>query len=161
MQTNNYNGIVSRAEADALKELIFNRVRQRTEALAKNAQNQYMDSMKDEIMDLARNSFNNPNNPFTIKSQNDINKTNKTQAEKGTEVGFKQKLTEERINEIIKQRNESSNGTIIQSERLDLIKNAGMEFKSSQQFTGALQFLNAQAGINMADKSKAKFDTLA
>lgn len=160
MQTYNYNGIVSRGEAEALKELIFNRVRQRAEALAKDTQNQYTSSFKEEIMDIARASFNNPNNPFAIKTETKQNNDKGYQAEKA-EIGFKQKTTEEKIQEIIKQKNESSNGQIIQSERLDLMKNAGIDFKTNQQFTGALEFLNAQAGIYMAGKHKTSFEALA
>lgn len=160
MQTYNYNGIVSGAEREALKEMIFNRVRQRSEALAKDAQNKYTSSFKEEIMDIARNSFNTPGNPFAVKDESAKPKE-QPQAEKGTEIGFKQKASEEEIKEIIRQKNEASNGTIIQSERLDLMKNAGIDFKTNQQFMGALEFLNAQAGINMAGKKKTTFDTLA
>ncbi len=160
MQNYNYNAIVSRNEAEALKEMIFNRIRQRAEAMAKDAQNNYTTSFKEEIMDIARSSVEVQRNPFNtqIKEQ----KTNNVHSsEQKQEVGFKQKVSENNIKEIIRQKNEIVRENAAQNEIAGVMNKAGEEFGNSKNFVGALKFLNAQAGVNMANKHKTSFEAIA
>ena len=154
-----YTGIVSRAETEALKEHIFNRARQRAEALAKDTQDSYTSSFRYEVMNIARESFNAPGNPFAQPTQ----KVNDIPAKQETEedIGFKQKLNEDSIKEIIKYKNDMVKASIAQKEISGVMNHANTEFVNSQKFMGALDFLNSQAGIYMASQNKAKFDTLA
>ena len=170
MQSYSYRGIVSKAETEALKELIFNRARQRAEALAKDTQEQYTSSFRDELMDIARNSFNAPNNPFTQKTEpvqqtESLPKINRehdnVKNNKLNDIGFKQKTNEESIKEIIKFKNDLAREAISQKEIAGVMNRASAGFENSQKFMGALDFLNSQAGIYMASQRKAKFDALA
>lgn len=161
MQSYGYTGIVSKAETEALKELIFNRARQRAEALAKDAQTQYTSSFREELMDIARSSFNAPGNPFTEKNESVKNEPVVKGKEAAGAIGFKQKTNEENIKEIIKFRNENARQSAAQSEISGVMYQAGTEFENSQKFMGALEFLNSQAGIYMASQKKARFDTIA
>ena len=155
MQNYNYNkAIVSKAETEALKEMIFKRARQRAEALAQETQKQYTSSFKDEIMDIARSSFDAPGNPFAQ------NKT-ETKTEKHNNIGFKQKQTDKEIKKIIQSKNDITKELTSQEEITRVMKAAATEFENTKQFVGALNFLNAQAGINLADRRKARFEIIA
>jgi len=161
MQNYNYNGaIVSKAETEALKEMIFNRARQRAAALAQETQNQYTSSFKDEIMDIARSSFNTPGNPFAQKVSEAGNKENNKTA-KQSQIGFEQKQTDKEINQIIKSKNELAKEIVTQKEIARVMQRATTEFEQTKQFVGALNFLNAQAGINIAGRKKANFEIIA
>lgn len=161
MQNYNYNkAIVSNAETEALKEMIFNRARQRAAALAEETQNQYTSSFKDEIMDIARSSFGAPGNPFAQKAIK-IHDENNNKHEKQTQIGFEQKQNEKDINKIIKSKSDLTKEIISQKEIAHVMQRAATEFEQTKQFVGALNFLNAQAGISLADSKKAKFEALA
>jgi len=167
MSSYSYTGIVSKAETEALKELIFNRARQRAENLAKDTQEKYTSSFREDIMDIARNSFNSPGNPFAQKTElvhNENQKVRENQPqvkERHNDIGFKQRTTENNIKEIIKFRNDLSKEKIANNEISGIMQQAGAEFTTSKNFTGALEFLNSQASIYMAGERKAKFDTIA
>ena len=47
-----YNSIVSASEAEALKEMIFKRARERAEAMTKDVDSTYTTSIKNDIKDL-------------------------------------------------------------------------------------------------------------
>lgn len=160
MQNYNYGVIVSRTEVEALKELIFNRARQRAEAMAKDAQDKYTSSFREEIMDIARDSFNSSGNPFSQKIEPKKEEVS-TKVEKDPQIGFEQKVNSETIKQMIKARNEASRASVSQNAVASVMDNAGSEFQNTQKFTGALEFLNSQAGIYMASQRKARFDKLA
>ena len=65
----NYNSIVSRHEAEALKEMIFKRARERAESLANDVQEEYTTSAQNDVMEIARNSFVASKNPFSFASE--------------------------------------------------------------------------------------------
>ena len=160
MKNYDYKSIVSKAEAEALKEMIFNRVRQRAEALNEETQDKYTTSFREDLMDVARNSFNSPENPFSQRiERRQIN--NSETVTKQPEIGFKQRTIPENIKDVIKQKNEIVNEALSHKEVTGVMDYAGADFKNTQQFVGALQFLNSQAGIYMANKNKASFETLA
>ena len=161
MQNYNYSrSIVSPAEIEALREVIFERVRKRAESLAKDTQDKYTSSFKEELMDVARKSFDNPANPFMVITETEKPVESKL-PEKQEEIGFKQKVTKENVKEIIKQKEDIVRQKIAQNEVASAMNIAGTDFENTQKLTGALQFLNAQAGIYMANKRKASFEALA
>jgi len=160
MQSYDSKSIVSKTEAQALKELIFNRARQRAEALSNDTQNKYTDSFRNELMDIARKSFNTPENPFARKIE-ETKKTEVVKSQPQQQIGFKQKTSEENIKEIIKLKNEIARESIIHKEIAEVMDNNGSDFAKRKNFTGALDFLNAQAGIYMAGKNKTSFEAIA
>ena len=63
-----HESIVSAQESQALKEMIFNRARERAAALASDVQESYTTNMQADVMDIARNSFRANKNPFSLDS---------------------------------------------------------------------------------------------
>ena len=64
-----FRSTVSSQEAEALKEMIFKRIKERAQALNENIQNNFTTTLQNEIMDLARNSLVSSKNPFIIKEE--------------------------------------------------------------------------------------------
>lgn len=158
MQSYESKMIVSQSEVLALKELIFNRARQRAEALADDTKTKYTASFRDEVMDIARKSFDTNNNPF---AQNQKKSTAINNVEKQESVGFKQKTSAENIKKIIKAKSELVNEKIANREISGIMDDAGAEHIRTRNFTGALDFLNTQAVIKLADKNKSSFEAIA
>jgi len=160
MYNYDYKNIVSKTESEALKELIFNRARQRAEAMAQNAQNEYKNSFREELMDVARSSFSSPGNPFGVNST--LGEKSQTASSKETkQVGFTQKKSSNEIKEIIKAKNTSTSEYIAQNEIYGIMNGASADFEKSKNFTGALNFLNAHARIALAGRQKPSFEMLA
>ena len=160
MYSYNRKSIVSNSEIQALKEVIFERARQRAEAMANSAQNQYTSSFKAEIMEIARNSFNSPSNPFAQNLAQPIKNDPATEAK--PKIGFPERKIPENIkNKIIESKNAEIKESISRDEVLSIMNKTGTDFGNRKNFVGALKFLNAQAGIYMAGQNKAKFDRLA
>ena len=88
--TNLHNYIVSTSEAEALKEMIFKRARERAESFNHEVNDNYTTSMQNDVMDLARNSFVANKNPFSqIK---ELEK--KEEISQEDEIGFAQRRNE-------------------------------------------------------------------
>ena len=68
MNTYTSKSTVDRKEAEALKEMIFNRVRARAEAMNNEVQASYVDNVHNELMDSARVSFEATKNPFSLSA---------------------------------------------------------------------------------------------
>ena len=148
-----FNSIINKNEADALKEMIFKRARERAQTLNEDVQA--------DVMDLARDSFVSDNNPFSrivnnsenqdvnpqdskpIPPEKQENKNNEFQHKK--EVILKQNKINEQIstaaiqNNMIEARNALSNKT---------------------SFMGALNFLNSQAAISLIKTRSDKFEMI-
>lgn len=151
------NSYVNRQEAEALKEMIFKRARERAGAMTSDVQA--------EVMDIARESFVRSNNPFSQIIE-------KTVAEKpeqveqpevkpsalhefveaaetaAEEVGFPQKpifTAGANQNRIIQEQMTASQvqNTMIEARE-------GLSNKKS--FMGALSFLNSQAAASLLNK---------
>lgn len=160
MPSYDYRSIVSRNEVEALREVIFNRARQRAEAMANQVQTEYKNSFREEMMDIARNSFNAPGNPFGNKI-NALKEEPVQQAQKTEQIGFEQHTSEEKIQEIIKSRSESSDKVLSQNEVYSVMNSAGTEFEKSKGFMGALDFLNSQASLSLMSSRKPNFEMIA
>lgn len=150
MSNYKFDSIVSRSEADALKEMIFKRARERAEALAEDINTSYTSSVKNELMDIARDSFVSSKNPFAVKEEK------KPEEPENKEIGFPQRKIEE-IKSQINYRTKDIAGKEVDS----AMRDAGVDFRKKQSFIGALDFLNSQATIALINKRGKSFEALA
>lgn len=156
MNTNYKSAIVNQQEVNTLKNIIFSRVRERTDSLVNEEHG--------EVMDLARNSFVSENNPFSaiIKRTEESfrsaaeNKTN-TAGQDDTqtdEIGFSVKHVASQL----------SNQNRIISEQIAAatINNTMYEAReglsSKKSFMGALNFLNSQAAVSLIKTRADRFE---
>lgn len=158
MSVSNFNSIVSAKEAENLKEMIFNRARERAKALADEVQSSYTDSVQADIMDLARNSFVLNKNPFVEAAKPTVSDE---KPKKEEEIGFSQR----KLNNIklqIADSNKSVSADIANKEIEWTMNGARNEFVNKSTFTGALEFLNSQATIALVNKCHGKtFNAIA
>jgi len=168
MNNYSYKSIVSNTEAEALKEMIFKRARERAEALNEETQTSYTSAVHADIMDLARNSLIKEKNPFIIDVEpQKENIVEKTQEEKEIEpktetpqIGFSQRKIGEIKSRITNNRiasTESLAGAEVQSTMIE----ARECLYKKQSFVGALEFLNSQATITLIKNKGEKFEALA
>ena len=155
-----FDSIVNRQEAEALKEMIFKRVRERSDSMNEEVQQ--------DIMDIARDSFVSKNNPFSQIVENtqaataststsiDDSKTD-NQVGEAEEIGFSLRAAKSQV---------SSQSRLIKEQLADAeIKNnmlsAREALSKKQSFMGALNFLNAQAAVSLIRTRADKFEILA
>lgn len=162
MNTQSYDSIVQKSEIDALKEVIFNRVRERAAALNQSVQENYTSTVQNDVMDLARNSFKSNNNPF-MKKDKVINNTNTINIENSA----KEKIIEEsrkraeEIKEMIQRRNEAAKTEYFVQAMEENMANAKIDYNKKHSFIGALDFLNSQASIALVQKKGKAFEATA
>lgn len=157
MSTYNFNSTVSSQEADALKEMIFKRARERAQALVQDVQENYTTGMQNDIMDLARDSFNIAKNPF---SENDRAVENKDTETNSREIGFAKRQVNG-IKAQIETTNKITRTDIAGKEIENAMNVAREDFDRKKSFTGALDFLNSQATIALIKNKGQKFEALA
>ena len=153
----NYDSIVSKNEADALKEMIFKRARERAAALNEETQSSYTTSFKNEIMDIARQSFVAERNPFSVQE-----KPNAEEKEDNTPE--KVKLAKQHAEEIktkINSLNKIADENIANDSVRESMNDARESLKKNTGFMGALDFLNSQATISLVYKKGSKFNAVA
>ena len=155
-----FNSYVNRKEAEALKEMIFRRARERAESMTSDVQA--------DVMSVARESFVSNNNPFsqilqttaeapaqapevvkpeekTTSALHEFVEAAEAQAE---EVGFPQKSLHTGAvhqNRVIQ---EQASAREIQNTMMEA--RDGLTNKKS--FMGALSFLNSQAAVSLLNK---------
>ena len=142
--------IVSDSEQDALKEMIFKRVRERAQAMNEDVQNSYTKSTQNEVMNLARESLSVKQNPFAEKKDD----------KKKFEFDYIQKQLKE-IKTQIAQSQVNSNSDIKSKEIESTMAEARANKSNKTSFTGALDFLNSQASIALIKNKGQKFEALA
>ena len=158
-----FDSIVTRKEADALKDMIFKRVRERSQAMT--------DDVQADIMAVARESFVNSNNPFSKlinkeESQEKLVKSEKTETkaaepnqkteEKSSDIGFPKREEVTRAatqNKIIKEQITNSQ---IQNNMIE----ARQELSNRKSFMGALEFLNSRAAVSLMRTRADKFEVV-
>jgi len=162
MSTLSFRSTVSTQEAEALKEMIFKRVRERAENLTEETKKSYTQDTKFDVMNLARDSFVAKKNPFSLQTEEDLKnkETSKIIDERDKEIGFVQRDIKE-VKVQLSQRNNSFNTQISENEKNAIMNNAHLEFNKTGQFTGALEFLNSQATIGLIKNNVKHFDTIA
>ena len=154
MSNYKFDSIVNRQEADALKEMIFKRVRERAESITQEAQESYTSAIKNDVMDLARDTFVAKKNPFSMNTEQEV------EAPRKVEVGFSQRRVEE-VKTQIHYRNKVTSEDIVNNEIEGAMADARSEFENKTSFIGALNFLNSQASITLVNKHGKKFEALA
>ena len=160
------NSYVNRQEAEALKEMIFKRARERANAMTGDVQA--------DVMNIARESFVSKNNPFSQI----INQTAETPAKQETQENAKQEETAaSKLHEFINSVEENSekvgftqknlfagidgqNRLIKEQMTASQIQNnmieARQELSNKKSFMGALEFLNSQAAASLLNKRGGK-----
>ena len=134
------NSVVNQNEADALKEMIFKRVRERTQSVT--------DDVQADVMELARDSFVSGNNPFAkIADNSGIQATQTKTFPKEPAVRIRQSSTE-------------INRQIASSAVRNNMLEAREALSSKQSFMGALNFLNSQAAISLMRTRSDKFEVV-
>ena len=152
----NVNSFINQEEANALKQMIFERARERA-----NAMNQDVQS---DVMDIARESFVSKNNPFSniIESAQKAAEQREaivSGAENGQneEIGFPKRELKARAAAQERVVRENVSASVLQNTmneaRVGLSKNKG--------FIGALDFLNSQAAVSLMRVRTDKFDVIA
>lgn len=158
MNNYSYKSIVSNTEADALKEMIFKRARERAEALTEETQSSYTTAVHADIMDLARNSLASNKNPFVTEAtpmKEFFSSDTESEVEnKATNIGFSQRKMPE-IKARIENNNRVATETVTASTIQANMAEAREGLYSKQSFVGALEFLNSQATITLI-KNKGK-----
>ena len=168
MSTYSYNSIVSAQESQALKEMIFNRARERAAALADDVQESYTTSMQADVMDIARDSFKANKNPFSLadyeketteKEALAIDK-NSENSDYGDGLGFSQKNVE-----AIKSQINFRNKVVVEKVAAEAVQanmqEARQDLTKKSSFMGALDFLNSQATISLVKSKGKSFDAIA
>ena len=172
------NSTVDRHEAEALKEMIFNRVRARAEAINNDVQTSYVDNIQNDLMDSARNAFIATKNPFSL---NNSDNTVTAQAEKVEKAETKKetiKVSEHaksesyekfqtwlNSNEDLKLDTEKktafANEKLIKDTITSTMDDARSSYEKKSNFMGALDFLNSQASIALVNRKGSRFEANA
>ena len=163
-----FNSYVNRKEVETLKEMIFQRARERA--------NSMMGDVQQDVMSIARESFVSNNNPFSqildqtaeaqqpreeVVSPNEVKasalhdfvEAAEAQAE---EVGFPKKNFFAGVNQnrVIQ---EQASARQIQNNMIEARE--GLSNKKS--FMGALEFLNSQAAVSLLNRRSKGVDIVA
>ena len=147
-----FDTIVNRTEANALKEMIFKRVRERSENMAEDIQ--------DDVMNVARDSFVSKNNPFSQIINTPVENKNVeriSKEDKKPEIGFPQRELKPRAIEETRIIKEQIMAATVQSTMND----ARSALNKNKGFVGALDFLNSQGAVSLMRTRSDKFEALA
>lgn len=164
------NSYVNRKEAEALKELIFRRAKERSDVMTGDVQA--------DIMSIARESVVQSKNPFAkiftqtaqeVKNTSEdvvtaveekvspLGKFVETIESEAEEVGFPQKdLSPAAVNQY-KEYQEEASARQIQS----TMREAREGLTSKKSFMGALEFLNSQAAVSLLNKRAKGLEIVA
>ena len=164
-----FNSYVNRKEVETLKEMIFQRARERAQSMTGDVQQ--------DVMSIARESFISNNNPFSqiIKQEAEaviepveevaVQPEEKTSAlhefvdaaeAKAEDVGFPQRnfFAGSNQNRVIQ---EQTSARQIQNTMIEARE--GLSNKKS--FMGALEFLNSQAAVSLLNRRQTGVDVVA
>ena len=162
MQNLNLNNFVNETERESLKEAIFKRSREKTEALQKDLQNDFAQSLKSEIMASARESFKAPNNPFSTDNLKleALNKI-KNDSIKHAKNKLDTREVKQKLNKFKTYNNANVQELQVKKEIETTMLAARESLSNRKGFMGALDFLNAQATISLIEKKQGYFSALA
>lgn len=156
------NSIVSYQEVEALKEMIFKRAQERADAMEKNIEHAYTTSIKEDVMDIARNSFVAPHNPFSAAQKNEEAKEEaktdlsvEKQNETREGLGFKP------LKASLQEKTTYNNENSVKAEIYSTMSEARNTLEKKSSFMGALDFLNSKATIATWEKTDKKFSAIA
>ena len=152
-----YNSVVSNSEQEALKEMIFNRARERAKALSEDVQASYTTSVQSDIMEMARDSFVSNKNPFSIQ---ETKKEDPKTTNNDSEIGFAKRQVNDVKNQF-SQKSKTINSEIANKEVYSTMEGARSLYEKGTSFMGALDFLNSQASISLVKNKGKSFEALA
>ena len=148
-----FDSIVNKHEADALKDMIFKRARERAKAFNEDTQS--------DVMDMARESFVSKDNPFSkiIENTNNINpepqvnskQETTVQSEEKDDIGFP-------VKELKLQQNRNINSQLAAATINNNMAEAREALSNKKSFMGALNFLNSQAAVSLMRTRADKFE---
>ena len=150
-----FDSIVNKHEADALKDMIFKRARERAKAFNEDTQS--------DVMDMARESFVSKDNPFSkiIENTNNINPeqqvNNKQEVavepQEKDNIGFP-------VKELKLQQNRNINSQLTAATINNNMAEAREALSNKKSFMGALNFLNSQAAVSLMRTRADKFEVV-
>ena len=150
-----FDSIVNKHEADALKDMIFKRARERAKAFNEDTQS--------DVMDMARESFVSKDNPFSkiIENTNNINPeqqvNNKQEVavepQEKDDIGFP-------VKELKQQQNRNINSQLTAATINNNMAEAREALSNKKSFMGALNFLNTQAAVSLMRTRADKFEVV-
>lgn len=154
---NTLNSFVNKKEADALKEMIFKRARERAQAMT--------DDIQSDIMDIARESFVSKDNPFSAITSNNNNTEISNNQNAGiyaenknyNEIGFPERKLNSHALEQTKIVSEKASAAAINN----TMEEARAGLSNKRSFMGALNFLNSQAAVSLMRTKSDIFEAIA
>ncbi len=144
-----FDTFVNKQEADALKDMIFKRAKERASSMTEDVQN--------DVMDMARSSFVSNNNPFSKIVNTPEKETEQVSDSEVKEIGFPQKENTQRV----VTQNRVINEQIAGAQVISTMQEARAGLSSKSSFMGALNFLNSQAAVSLIRTRADKFEVLA
>lgn len=159
-----FDSIVTRSEANALKEMIFQRVRERSESLT--------DDVKTDVMNVARESFVSQNNPFSqiinskpekvepenkqIENKQAVDTVEISNKEETQGIGFPQRTIDPKAVTHERDLKEEITATAYKSTMAE----ARQSLTNKKSFMGALDFLNSQAAVSLLRTRTERFEVI-
>lgn len=160
---------IERKEVSLIKEAIFKRAREKAQQMNTEQNNQYTSEVKNDVMEIASADFrSNEFNPFNkFKESMGLN-TPKVETPKETES---QPVAQEKVEPVeqhtfeikpLKHNVQSVNNTnYTDSVKDETMTAARNQFRQDRNLTTSLNFLNAQAAIQMAKYAHSKINYLS
>ena len=147
------SSIVNKQEADALKEMIFKRARERAAAMNEDVQ--------EDVMELARDSFVSKDNPFSqivdkAGNANPATASAQPSQEKEEEIGFPPR----RLNLQVSAQNKTLKENMASYAIHNTMEEARIGLAQKGTFIGALDFLNSQAAVSLMRTRTDKFEAI-
>lgn len=170
---------IERKDVSLIKEAIFKRAREKAEQMNDERNNQYTSDAKNDVMEIASADFRSTEfNPFNkFKESMGLNKPNTTVETQSAEDVQKPEVAQTK-NENISNITSTSNNTfeikplkhnierVNNSNFAEAVKDETMtaarnQFRQDRNLTTSLNFLNAQAAIQMAKYAHSKINYLS
>ena len=150
-----FDSIVNKHEADALKDMIFKRARERAKAFNEDTQS--------DVMDMARESFVSKNNPFSKIIENTNNINPEQQVKNKQEVAVEPQEKDDigfPVKELKLQQNRNINSQLTAATINNNMAEAREALSNKKSFMGALNFLNSQAAVSLMRTRADKFEVV-
>lgn len=158
---------IDRNEVSLIKETIFKRAREKAERMNQEQNNQYTSDIKNDVMEIASADFRSSEfNPFNkFKESLGLNQKEQVpveQEEPANEVksadNSLEKTFEMKPLHNIQSVSVSNYANSVKDETMDI---ARTRFRQERNLTTSLNFLNAQAAIQMAKYAHSKINYLS
>ena len=156
-----FNSYVNRKEVETLKEMIFQRARERAQSMTGDVQQ--------DVMSIAREAFVSNNNPFARILEQNEETVPEVREEVITQPEVKQSALHEYVEAVEAQAEEVgfpqralSSGAVNQYRNIqeqtssrqiqNTMREAREGLANKKSFMGALEFLNSQAAVSLLNK---------